>query len=255
MTIDQFNINNLIDHPRILICAKRGSGKSWLVRDLIYRQKQINKKYVVSPTDKMNCFYKYIDILTNSISYQYNSSDLFLFIDEIAGNSNKTQSDNHLIVLDDCISSKYKLSEDKALSILLDNSNRLNTTVIMTIQYPTITQKEIIKNFDYIILLADDFLSNLKRMHGCYANVYPSFDEFKKDFYEATKDFGCMVIDMTDKKNHKIFKYTAQNVDINSKNFDGMIDIINDIDEIYDNCEETLTIKEEIDLLDKIYQL
>ena len=44
-------------NPRIAIIAKSGSGKSWVIRDIMYYMRNIPCGTVVAPTDKMNGFY------------------------------------------------------------------------------------------------------------------------------------------------------------------------------------------------------
>ena len=49
-------------------------------------------------------------------------------------------------------------------------------------------------NFDYIILLADDIISNLKKIHVHYAGIFPDFNIFRQVFDDLTADFGAMVL-------------------------------------------------------------
>jgi hypothetical protein len=49
-------------------------------------------------------------------------------------------------------------------------------------------------NFDYIFLLAEDFISNRKRLYEEYAGMFPTFDIFQQVFGMLTCGHGCMVI-------------------------------------------------------------
>ena len=44
-------------NPRIAIIAKSGSGKSWVIRDIMYVMKNIPCGVIIAPTDKMTGFY------------------------------------------------------------------------------------------------------------------------------------------------------------------------------------------------------
>ena len=46
---------------------------------------------------------------------------------------------------------------------------------------------EMRSNFDYIFLLAEDFISNRKRLYEHYAGMFPNFDIFQQVFTEVTK--------------------------------------------------------------------
>ena len=61
-------------------------------------------------------------------------------------------------------------------------------------QYSMGIPPEMRSNFDYIFLLAEDFISNRKRLYEHYAGMFPNFDIFQQVFTEVTENFGCMVI-------------------------------------------------------------
>ena len=61
-------------------------------------------------------------------------------------------------------------------------------------QYAVGIPPEMRSNFDYIFLLAEDFISNQKRLYEHYAGMFPSFDIFKQVFAEVTQNYGVMVI-------------------------------------------------------------
>ena len=57
LKIQPFIISNMCTDPAITMIAKRGSGKSWVVRDIMRNQKNIPGGIVISPTEKLNHFY------------------------------------------------------------------------------------------------------------------------------------------------------------------------------------------------------
>jgi hypothetical protein len=61
-------------------------------------------------------------------------------------------------------------------------------------QFPLGIKPELRCNFDYIFLLAEDFVSNQKRLYEHYAGMFPNFETFKQVFIQITDDFGSMVI-------------------------------------------------------------
>ena len=82
-------------------------------------------------------------------------------------------------------------------------------------QFPLGIPPEMRSNFDYIFLLADDFISNRKRLYDHYAGMFPDFNTFQQVFLDLTENYGCMVInnrvhskDITE----KVFWYRAKEV-------------------------------------------
>jgi hypothetical protein len=68
-------------------------------------------------------------------------------------------------------------------------------------------------NFDYIFLLAEDTISNRKRLYEHYAGMFPTFDIFQQVFTDITEDYGMMVINnRIHSKNitDKVFWYKAK---------------------------------------------
>ena len=64
LQFDKFDFKNLIYdqngdflNPRIAVIAKSGSGKSWVIRDIMYHMRDIACGTVIAPTDKMSGFY------------------------------------------------------------------------------------------------------------------------------------------------------------------------------------------------------
>ena len=84
---------------------------------------------------------------------------------------------------------------------------------------------EMRSNFDYIFLLAEDFISNRKRLYDHYAGMFPTFDMFQQVFLDVTEDYGCMVIDNrvhSKDITKKVFWYKAKstpNFKMGSKNY------------------------------------
>ena len=61
LKLQEFDIKTLIKdndgtyiHPRIVMIAPSGSGKSWIVRNILYEMRDIPCGVVLAPTDKMN---------------------------------------------------------------------------------------------------------------------------------------------------------------------------------------------------------
>ena len=75
----RFKISSLIKdengdyiNPRIAMIAPSGSGKSWIVRNILYEMRDIPCGTVIAPTDKMNKFYD--DFMPSTfIHHEYSS--------------------------------------------------------------------------------------------------------------------------------------------------------------------------------------
>ena len=117
------------------------------------------------------------------------------------------------ILMDDCLAQKNIWSKDPNIKELFLNGRHSRITYILTKQYALGIPPDLRSNIDYIFLLADDFVSNQKRLYEHYAGMFPSFESFKSVFADMTADYGCMVIvNRGVRKNlfNKIFYYKAK---------------------------------------------
>ena len=96
LKLEEFDIKTLIKdddgnyiHPRIVMIAPSGSGKSWIVRNILFQMKDIPCGAVIAPTDKMNKFYD--DFMPTSYIHHEFKSDI---IPKILGRQTKILEKN-----------------------------------------------------------------------------------------------------------------------------------------------------------------
>jgi hypothetical protein len=200
--INTFTFDMLVKNAAIVMIAKRGSGKSWVVRALLQFFKDIPVGLIISPTDKLSKFYSTF-IPESYIHYQYKSEIIKSVMarqTEIKRKfyekkeQGKKLDPRAYIVMDDCLGQKGSWMRDEAIMELLFNGRHYELMYVLTMQFPLGITPELRSNFDYVFLLADDIISNQKRMYDHYAGIFPTFDSFRQIFTQLTADFGSMVL-------------------------------------------------------------
>ena len=218
--IETFKLEMFEKYPAIIMIAKRGSGKSWVVRAILQHFKDIPAGLIIAPTDRMNCFYgKFFP--DSYIFYEYKSEVIERVLERqqkiIEKQQEKIRQGKNIdtrsfIIMDDCLGQKGSWARDQPIQELLFNGRHYHIMYILTMQFPLGISPELRSNFDYIFLLADDYVSNMKRMYEHYAGMFPSFDAFKQVFAQLTSDYGSMVIVNRGARNNlfeKVFHYKA----------------------------------------------
>ena len=224
MQIKKFDIQSIENHSTITIIAKRASGKSYLTREILYKKKNIPAFVVISRTEKLNSFYSefipdtYIyseynsDVLTKIYKRQY---ELNMKNKQRKNNNKEEKDDSLMLIMDDCMSSKGEWTKDKNITELFFNGRHHHISFILTMQYSIGIPPEMRSNFDYIFLLAEDIISNRKRLYEHYAGMFSTFDIFQQVFSSITDNYGVMVInnrihskDITE----KVFWYKAKEI-------------------------------------------
>lgn len=220
LPISEFKLDTMVSNPSIVMVAKRGSGKSVVCRAILEHFKDIPVGLIIAPTDRMNCFYG--NFFPDSyIHYNYRSDiiEKLLYRQDAMIEKRKQKlkegkkvDSRAFIVMDDCLSKRGTWMRDQPITELLFNGRHYEIMYILTMQYPLGITPELRGNFDYIFLLAEDFVSNLKRIYDHYAGMFPDFHTFRQAFSQLTDDFGCMVISNRGARKsflEKVFWYKA----------------------------------------------
>ena len=194
--IKKFSLEQMVDNPSILIIAKKGTGKSVLVWNIIeYLNNKYNAKLtIISPSEKMNPLYrsKYPDAV---IEYQYSESLLKTILDDSSENIiNKTDRQN-IMVMDDGLWAIKNWSDNYNLTEMLLNGRNYKIPRVISCQYPPKVKPVFRFNFDYIFFLKEDSLLTRKKLWDQYAGMFPRFADFNKVFSELTSNYCAMVID------------------------------------------------------------
>ena len=222
LRLKKFNVKEMVEHATIAMIAKRASGKSYLTREILYHKRDLPTAVVISKTEKLNKFYgdfipdSYVfdNFDTNILSKIYQRQSKLNEDNAIRVKEGKKPKDDRLmLIMDDCMSSKGTWVKDENILELFFNGRHHHVSFILTMQFSLGIPPEMRSNFDYIFLLAEDFISNQKRLYEHYAGMFPSFDIFKQVFSEVTQNYGIMVINNrvhSTNITEKVFWYKAR---------------------------------------------
>jgi len=202
--LKRFDIKNMAKYSTIAMIAKRASGKSYLTKEIMYHKRNIPSCLVISKTEKLNKFYG--EFIPDSYIYNAFNTSILTKLFRRQGKLNednatrkkqgkKLKNDSIMLIMDDCMSSKGSWVKDENVLELFFNGRHHHVSFILTMQFALGIPPEMRSNFDYIFLLAEDFISNRKRLYDHYAGMFPSFDMFQQVFSDVTENYGCMVID------------------------------------------------------------
>ena len=202
--LNRFELKNMAEHATIAMIAKRASGKSYLTREILYHKRNMPSCVVISKTEKLNKFYG--KFVPDSYIYDSFETSILSKVYKRQGRLNednqkrkkdgkKLKDDRLMLIMDDCMSSKGAWVKDENVLELFFNGRHHHISFILTMQFALGIPPEMRSNFDYIFLLAEDFISNRKRLYDHYAGMFPSFDMFQQVFLDVTENYGCMVID------------------------------------------------------------
>ena len=203
-------------NPHILVIGKRGSGKSWLICNILNKLGLESHTTIISPTDKMNN--EYVKKFPNANIQHTCTEDILkkvLSTQIVKLDQHKKYESfdpSGVLVMDDCLAQKGDWRKMQSFTEIMINSRHYGLTNITAMQSPMDLPPEMRLNFDYIFLFKEQSAINRKKLWMNYASMFPSIDEFEKVFSKATEGFGAMVINnrlQNNDINKQVYKFNS----------------------------------------------
>jgi hypothetical protein len=232
--------------PVVVLIGRRDTGKSFLVRDLLYYQQDIPIGTVISGTEEGNGFYgKLVPKLF--IHNEYNTAIIENILKrqrqvlkqikrEMEQFKRSTIDPRTFVILDDCLYDNT-WSRDVMMRLLFMNGRHWKVMLIITMQYPLGIPPTLRTNIDYVFILREPYIANRKRIYENYAGMFPTLESFCQVMDQCTENYECLVINNNAKSNKlqdQVFWYKADahnDFRLGSKEFWELSKQINDDDE------------------------
>jgi hypothetical protein len=186
---------SLVDKAFIL-CAKRNSGKSVLLRYIVsLYDESFNKIFVVCPSETVNHFYSAF-IPKENIFEKYEegwTNKLMARLEDVNGKiKDKSKYYRVLLILDDCCSD-VKMHQSDSIKRIFTRGRHCGLSLIITAQYPYQVPPICRANSDFIacgqmnqqgleILTSEFLMGNIERK------------EFIKIYHKNTSNYGFLLI-------------------------------------------------------------
>ena len=218
----KFDMRDIDDDKVIVLIGKRDTGKSFLVKDLLYHHQEIPIGTVISGTEAANSFYGSI-FPSLFIHGEFNQLIIANFLKRqklVVNQMNKEKSQNGdtkidprgVLILDDCLYDKSWVRDVNVRSLFM-NGRHYQIMFIITMQYALGIPPNLRTNIDYVFILRENYVSNRKRLYEHYAGMFPSLEIFSQVMDQCTENYECLVINNNAKSNKiedQVFWYKAE---------------------------------------------
>ena len=208
--------------PVVVLIGRRDTGKSFLVRDLLFHHQDIPLGTVISGTEAGNGFYS-DHVPKLFIHDEYNSSIIANILKRqkvVMKQMNKQLAlykkcnidPRAFVILDDCLYDNT-WTKDKLMRLLFMNGRHWKIMLIISMQYPLGIPPTLRTNIDYAFILREPYITNRKRIFDNFAGMFPTFESFCQVMDQCTENYECLVINNNAKSNKlqdQIFWYKAQ---------------------------------------------
>ena len=216
LQLKKFDIKKIRDNKTIVLIGKRGTGKSFLVKDILYHHKDIPVGTVISPTECANKFFG--DFIPKIfIHEEYSSIIISKFIKRQKKMAKLIEKGENIdprayLIFDDCLyDNAWK--KDKYIREIFFNSRHLYTLYCLSLQFSLGIAPALRTNIDFTFILRENIVSNWKRLYEHYAGMFPTFEMFCSTMDQCTENFECLVIDnsiQSNKIEDQVFWYKAE---------------------------------------------
>jgi len=212
LQLKKFNPKTMRDNSIVVFIAKRMSGKSTCVKDIMYHKRsKLAAGVVMSGTEEGNGYYK--EFIPDLFVYNEYKSDVIEKL--IASQKNrikKGENINVFTILDDCMYDK-KFLKEKIMRQIFYNGRHWNIFFLLTMQYCMDLTPDLRSNIDYIFVFRENILQNREKIYKNFFGIFPSFDMFNQVMDACTENYECLVLDNTIKSNKiedVVFWYKAK---------------------------------------------
>lgn len=232
--------------PVVVLIGRRDTGKSFLVRDLLYYHQDIPIGTVISGTEEGNGFYATM-VPKIFIHTEYNTAIIENILKRQRGVLKQIKKEMEtfrrstidprtFVILDDCLFDN-SWARDKMMRLLFMNGRHWKVMLLITMQFPLGIPPLLRTNIDYVFILRDNIFGNRKRIYENYAGMFPTFESFCQVMDQCTENYECLVIHNNSKSNKlqdQVFWYKAEahhDFRLGSKEFWDLSKQINDDDD------------------------
>jgi hypothetical protein len=191
--------------PIMVIIGKKDTGKSFLVRDILFHTQQcFPVGTVISGTEVANEFFQHM-VPSKFIHDKYDKSVIMNVLkrqmnvkqkrNQDKGNrgGNSSVDPRAFLILDDCLYDATWIKEESTRYVFM-NGRHVDLMTMITMQYPLGITPNLRTNVDFVFILRENILGNRRRIYENYAGMFPTFEMFCSFMDQCTENFECLVI-------------------------------------------------------------
>lgn len=203
LRLTKFDMSRIRDDSVVVFIGKRNTGKSFLIKDLLWNKRGIPIGTVISGTESANSFYSQIvpsiliheefnpGIIANVLKRQEMLTKQINKQKQAGGSSSIDR--RTFIIMDDCMFDNKWVS-DKYIRSLFMNGRHYGLLYILALQYVMGIPPVLRGNVDYVFILRENITENRRRIFQQFAGIFPTFEMFCQIMDQCTENYECLVI-------------------------------------------------------------
>jgi energy-coupling factor transporter ATP-binding protein EcfA2 len=192
LNIRRFDPSTIAPDAVVLLVGKRGTGKSTLLKDLMYHMRhKLDFGLAMSPTEE--CTNDLGSYLPPSCIYSDFAGDKVDALLEEQRKAIKRGSGRRVfLLLDDCMYDKKILRGINVRNLFMNGRHR-HIFFINCQQYVMDMPPDLRSQVDYVFVMRDNIRANKEKLWKFFFGVFPSFADFNTVMDNCTQNFECLV--------------------------------------------------------------
>lgn len=198
MNLEHFDITNIGTHHNVAIIGRVGTGKTSLIRDIVYNNRaaiKTGRAYTVVTHDYRRYLPEY------AVKPMFSEDEYARFNATLVERDMSRQS----VVIYDDANIDGKAVKDVVRQIVFSNQRRLN---IVAMQYPEDLIPAVRANIDYLFVFRNANINTRKTIHQQYFSRILSFEEFNQIMTQLSNYIPYTAL-VLDRRQDKMFWYRA----------------------------------------------
>jgi hypothetical protein len=229
VSISKFNMKSIVfgpgdasKGPVIILIGRRGTGKSFMINDILYHNRDIPICTIICPTDEIHGFYS-AKVPRLFIHGEYCSSiiekillrqrNVMQEIKREVAQFGSSRKDNRIMLIMDDAMYDNRWTRDNLIRLLFMNGRHYSILVMVALQYCLGIPPALRSNIDYSVLLKDSSVRNRRILYENFAGCLGTFEAFAQIMDACTNNREVLVFhnsSLSNKLEDQMFYYRAQ---------------------------------------------
>lgn len=190
----------LKDSATVLLVGRRGSGKSTLMRDLMWHMRdRLDFGLAMSPTEESTASLGGF-VPRSCIYNNFDSTALDTMLELQRKSVKRGKWKKMYIILDDCAYEKRFFKGSNMRELLMNGRHR-KVFLLNAVQYVMDIGPDIRSQIDFVFALKENVSSNREKLWKCFFGMFERLADFNRVMMECTTNFEALVLDNTKRSN------------------------------------------------------